>query len=587
MRLVNLFLLLSVLLAALFGSSAAAQTNAGRPPFRYGIIVSNAVHFPQAAGLGFGWVKIYVSWKSIESSKGNFGNYPDYAIQQAHMNNLQVVASIFDIPDYESGNPPPSSMPNDFGDFMYQLASHFQGQIAAYEIWNEPNVDSTWGWGNPDASILTAMIKAAYPKVKQADPGALVVSGGLSNTLDGNGSSAISDLTYLQQMVQDGIVGNVDAIGIHPYPGPCDPAATSCAASGGVMFRRAEQEHDTLVQAGAGNVPLWITEAGYFSTPSDLGSEFSACNGSGSGISGFANWELDPNTKANDLVAAFQYAYNNWPWLGAFILMNLDMTTDTFRATCDPVRFWAILDQNGNPTPAYNALQSMVKYTPQVSVNAPTSSSAKGTMTIAGTVSDPTASGSPQIDAAVVSVDGPYGSGSELGMVSFSGAGFTATFDATRLTAFQNHVVYIYLHTPTGGWAISTVGFVAQPMINATPSNLFFWVDPSQRTPQSVTITLGRNDSNSGSYGWSATESSNAAWLTIQENHNNPMSVNVTMNPGSLAPGTYSAMITLNPGSDDATYFQNWPFTIPVTVIVGTRHQVEIPFIEDGGGPPL
>ena len=590
MKVVNVFLIFSVLLA-LFGSTASAQTSASRPPFRYGIIVSNTSHLPQAAGLGFGWVKIYVSWKSIEPTKGSFSNYPDNVIQQAQANNLQVVASIFDIPDYEAGSPAPSAMPSDFGDFMGQLAAHFKGQIGAYEIWNEPNVSGTWGWGNPDASVFTSMIKAAYPKVKQADPSALVISGGLSNTLNGNGTSAISDLTYIQQMVQDGIVGNVDAIGIHPYPGPCDPSTTTCGSSGGVMFRRAEQEHDALVQAGGGSIPMWITEAGYFSTPSDLGSNFSGCNGSGSGIGGFASWELDPNTKANDLVAAFQYAYNNWPWLGGFILMNLDMTTDTFRATCDPVRFWAILDQNGNPTPSYTALQQMTKFAPQISFPQWSSTNqVSSPVTISGLVTDPTTNGNPGLDAVVASVDTPYLSSSVLAPSTFSSNGsFTINVDVSHLSYGVVHLIHVYIHTAAEGWTVETVGVTPAAQAGFSPASLTFILNPSVETVAQATITVSRNDGNSQPFSPNPTVSSGTSWLTavrpMVNRQPDPWHITVTANAAGLSPGIYHAMVTVSDQSS-SSWLQNLPVSIPVTLLISNATpRVYIPAVEDGTPP--
>jgi hypothetical protein len=129
--LARLLLLIGLLLTTL-GTSAQAQGNAGRPPFRYGIVVNSSATYGQAAKLGFGYVKLYISWYSIEATPGVFTNYPDYTVQQALGNNLQIVALINNAPGWaaESGanlleSPPPSSSHvAAFGVFMSNLATH-------------------------------------------------------------------------------------------------------------------------------------------------------------------------------------------------------------------------------------------------------------------------------------------------------------------------------------------------------------------------------------------------------------------------------------------------------------------------------
>lgn len=589
------FALLVTVNGAIGTPTARAQSSAARPPFRYGMVVSNSSNDSKVAALGFGWVKLFVSWNSIEGTKGTFSNYPDTAVQQAHDNNLQILMLVFDTPAWANGtgsynpNSPPPANPSDLGDFMAHLAAHYAGQVDAYEIWNEENVADTWGGQFPNAVTYTNMLKAVYPAVKQADPNALVISGGVANTGDGS-STSIGDLTYLQTMLQNGAGNYLDAIGIHPYPGACAPTATSCPQTPGTYFRRAEQEHDTVVQYGGANIPLWITEAGYFSVPSNLGSQFASCDNS-PGIGGFTAYEVSEQTKANDIVAAYQYAYDNWPWLGMFMLMNLDISMDSTsdRALCDPARFWAILDQNGNPTPAYTALQQMVKYTPQVTISQSSSfSSATGTIQISGSLTDPAATSGVSIDDVVVSVGAPYSATSTLAPVTFQPNGtFTANVDVTQLPAYQSQLVYVYVHSPTDGWTSATVGITPTPQVTVAPESVVVWIDPTQSTTATVNVAVGRNDSNSQSYYWSSTvSSSNSSWLSVPMDANtSPNTSNdlvVSVNAASLSDGVYHASITLQGDSSDQSYFQNLPVTIPVTLFVGPLHQIFIPSVPDG-----
>ncbi|HEX3689712.1 MAG TPA: hypothetical protein VHV28_08445 [Solirubrobacteraceae bacterium] len=52
--------------------------------------------------------------------------------------------------------------------------------IRSWQIWNEPNI--AYYWKQPFASTYAAMLKVAHAAVKQADPGAKVVLGALTNT---------------------------------------------------------------------------------------------------------------------------------------------------------------------------------------------------------------------------------------------------------------------------------------------------------------------------------------------------------------------------------------------------------------------
>jgi aryl-phospho-beta-D-glucosidase BglC (GH1 family) len=97
---------------------------------------------------------------------------------------------------------PPTNVA-DFANFMTQLATRYKGQVAAYEIWNEPNLNYEWGEQTPDPAAYTELLKAAYTAVKAVDPAAKVISGGLATTGDGS-ATAYGDLDFLRGMYEAG-----------------------------------------------------------------------------------------------------------------------------------------------------------------------------------------------------------------------------------------------------------------------------------------------------------------------------------------------------------------------------------------------
>src|SRR5947209_8240657 len=59
---------------------------------------------------------------------------------------------------------PPDNL-DDYGDFVAAVVARYQGKIAYYQIWNEPNLVNEWG-KTPDAQEYTRLLKTAYQRAK-------------------------------------------------------------------------------------------------------------------------------------------------------------------------------------------------------------------------------------------------------------------------------------------------------------------------------------------------------------------------------------------------------------------------------------
>jgi hypothetical protein len=135
----------------------------------------------------------------------------------------------------------------DFAGFMRYVASRYKGVVDAYEIWNEPDIARFWSPG-PDASAYVRLLKSGYRAVKSVDPGATVVSGGLSWDYGRPNS-------FLSRMYAAGAKGSFDVLGIHDYPAGSIGTALSTWPTGFSGARADELSHgDTR--------PIWITEFG-------------------------------------------------------------------------------------------------------------------------------------------------------------------------------------------------------------------------------------------------------------------------------------------------------------------------------------
>ncbi len=371
--------LLAAFLSTLPPTTSVRQVQAAPAPqttIGYGII-ANESRYNLVKAMGFNWIKINLSWKSVEGTKGIIGSWSSYdaAVDTARSNGFSILMRVDDSPQWASGSTASNAPPiddNDLANFMYLVAQHFKGKVQAYEIWNEPNLSIEWGNQPPDPIKFGRMLKALYPRVKQADPSAIVVTGGVSTTGDVSSPGAYSDIEYIARLYDpnmdrnpsDGFKGYFDAIGSHPYGGPYPPEQDPWSPPNmGTYFRRAWQHHQMAQEWGLEDVQIWATEFGWLLDPAvdglscDFGSHFN-------------QMKVSEQQQADYLVRAFQYAKANWPWMGPMFIMSLDTNMDPFRQQCDEIRFFAILRPDGSPRQAYTSLKNNLNLTPVFSLSA-------------------------------------------------------------------------------------------------------------------------------------------------------------------------------------------------------------------------
>jgi len=135
----------------------------------------------------------------------------------------------------------------DFADFVDVILTRHGQHIEAVELWNEPNNLLDWDWrADPDHALFSEMIgDAAYWVRERGFP---VVLGGPSPF----------DPIWLDLMGQRGILGLVDAVGVHGFPGTWDSEAGAWEGWEAQLASAREilDRHNPGAQ-------VWITEAGY------------------------------------------------------------------------------------------------------------------------------------------------------------------------------------------------------------------------------------------------------------------------------------------------------------------------------------
>ena len=136
-----------------------------------------------------------VKWGQIETSKGVYDwSDLDSKISKAQAQNVDIIYTIGDTPKWAGSIPPKSpcgptgsyscSVPTDvksdgtgadkyFSDFVTALVKRYKGQIAYYELWNEPDCTCFWA-GNNDQIIR--MTSDAASIIRSTDPAAKILS---------------------------------------------------------------------------------------------------------------------------------------------------------------------------------------------------------------------------------------------------------------------------------------------------------------------------------------------------------------------------------------------------------------------------
>ena len=186
----------------------------------------------------------------------------DYVVDAARARNLRILGIIWSCPLWAGyGSAPeattrPASAAT-FAAFAGTVAARYNGRIAAYEIWNEPNGRQFFS-PNPDAAFYTAMIRAAYPEIKAAAPSATVVVGALGPVDNGDGK--VHSVDFLNQMYAAGLHGYFDALSYHPYDFGA-PLAVGALYDNSPM-RQMVQMHAVMRSNGDGSKKIWITEYG-------------------------------------------------------------------------------------------------------------------------------------------------------------------------------------------------------------------------------------------------------------------------------------------------------------------------------------
>jgi hypothetical protein len=302
------------------------------------------------ADAGFRWVKQWFAWQDIEGAgKGQFDwSISDRVVDQVEHHGLKLLVRISPSDKaFWAGDPPENA--DDFADFAQALATRYRGRIHAYQVWNEPNLSREWGGKPVDPAGYARLLKKTYAAIKAADPDAIIITAGMAPTT-ADQSDAMYDVKFYTQLYEamgGSSDGYFDMLGIHAagyaLPPETDPAevATNPQYYNNdpspkerlrvYSFRHAEDIRKIMEQHGDGDKQIAILEFGW--TWDDRPDSPYFWHGKGAGIDIFVQGDY--------LVRAYQWAEQNWPWIG---IMSLIYMPDPKWTKSDEQFYWAIMD---------------------------------------------------------------------------------------------------------------------------------------------------------------------------------------------------------------------------------------------------
>ncbi|OFW58381.1 MAG: hypothetical protein A2W01_03025 [Candidatus Solincola sediminis] len=264
-------LALGIILPFATRGAAVAQTNPATIADRFGIASSHLMTFDEQTmdrkfqamdELQAGWVRSTMAWHDVEYlGKGQWTLQGcDMAVAKANQHGVKVLGILCGCPAWANGGkeafyPPTEDHLEDWKTYVRTMATKYKGKVAAWEIWNEENIQ--YWQPTPDPVYYTRLLKLASTEIRAADPAATIVMGG----------TAPVDPGFLETTFHEGSLDYVDAIAYHPYPEIIGEAGQPPEAkywpkeklSGWILngVRELIWQHTTKP------IQVWITEMGY------------------------------------------------------------------------------------------------------------------------------------------------------------------------------------------------------------------------------------------------------------------------------------------------------------------------------------
>jgi hypothetical protein len=285
-----------------------------------------------AHSLGAHAIRVEVPWSTLEPTRGQIEPralaFIDNLVNQASAARIKVVALAMGTPCWASSAPAsllrkcrpgatgraqawPPTNPSTYGSFVAFLATRYGAKLAAIEVWNEPDQANEFYFAGPNkAQRYAAILRAAYPAIKRADPAMKVLGGSLV------GSNGV----FLRALYAAGIKGYYDGLSVHFY---------------NLVLASLRNLHEVQL-ANGDSKPLWLNEFGWSSCwPGQRIQQEQAC--------------VTTQTQATNLANVFRSVART-PWIAAEMVYELQGSSS---------EDFGVVSETGAHKPSFGALRSV------------------------------------------------------------------------------------------------------------------------------------------------------------------------------------------------------------------------------------
>jgi hypothetical protein len=286
-----------------------------------------------ARQLHVGIVRADIPWAVLEPQARGLIDahalaYTDRLMADAAAAGIRVVATVAGTPCWASAAPRsllakcspgeegaasswPPRVAADYAPVVAFLARRYGSQLAAIEVWNEPDqANEAYFAGPHKAQRYAKVLRAAYPAIKQASPNLPVLAGSLV------GSNGV----FLKLLYAAGIKGYYDGLSVHFY---------------NLTLASMRSIHEVQVANGDSR-PLWLDEFGWSSCwPGRRVEQEQAC--------------VTPQIQAANLTSTFR-ALAHTPYVSAALVYKLQDSA---------VEHFGLLARTGARKPAFAALSRL------------------------------------------------------------------------------------------------------------------------------------------------------------------------------------------------------------------------------------
>jgi hypothetical protein len=271
----------------------------------------------QAHALHAKLVRTVVAWSALEPSgpqqiDANTLAVVDRLFSDATAAGIRVIMSVDSTPCWASSAPTtllaackpnvesaanswPPNEPAYYGTLMAYLAERYGTQLAAMEVWNEPDqANEAYLAGPSKPERYAALLRAAYPAIKAVNPSVPVLAGSLV------GSNGV----FLRALYAAGIKGYYDGLAVHYY---------------NLTLGSLRSIHEVQL-ANGDTTPLWLDEFGWSSCyPAQSIEQEQAC--------------VTPQLQASNLANTYREMVHT-PWVAAAVTYKLtDSHSEDFGLT--------------------------------------------------------------------------------------------------------------------------------------------------------------------------------------------------------------------------------------------------------------